>query len=304
MDLATQTPVEIDTQIAALWGKRYAHQDKADQAWKYLANYVGIIRSVKFRDASKDEIREFLQEYEEISESVEQLAIVYPDPYTRGQAYRAWQQYLEYLTRSAAADEVFAEIEVLDAEWERRGRWSRAFLVTNGNGHVHSSMHCSTCRLTTRFHWVVDFSDHTEAEIVEAAGERACTTCYPSAPVGVKGTQMFTPDEVTKQQAREERERKAAEKKAAEIVIDEFYDWGSKPVRKVFKSPRAVTNALASNLTSLVSWGPDHPSAHQWTANVVALRAVIEAKGIDYDFDKALANARKRVVREGGTAKY
>ena len=68
----------------------------------------------------------------------------------------------------------------LHAEFARRGGWTRAFLVVGGDGHVHSSMDCSTCNRgvePTRFQWMVEFSGTTEAEVVAAAGWRATVTC-------------------------------------------------------------------------------------------------------------------------------
>jgi hypothetical protein len=61
-------------------------------------------------------------------------------------------------------------------------RWSRFFLVTNTDGHIHSSMGCSTCHHTTQFAWLPLLSDQTEAEAVAEHGGILCTVCYPSAP--------------------------------------------------------------------------------------------------------------------------
>jgi len=88
-----------------------------------------------------------------------------------------WAKY------GAKVEELTLALAALDAEYTG---WTRAFLVTNSNGHVHSSMNCSTCNRNgkaTTFAWVTDFSDHDEAQIVAAAGWRACTVCYPTAPV-------------------------------------------------------------------------------------------------------------------------
>jgi hypothetical protein len=70
----------------------------------------------------------------------------------------------------------------LDAEYDRRP-WSRFFLVTSSDGHIHSSMFCSTCRAGTEFGWLPELSGKTEAEAVKAHGPLLCTVCYPSAPV-------------------------------------------------------------------------------------------------------------------------
>lgn len=82
-------------------------------------------------------------------------------------------------------------------------------------------MSCSTCFPTTQFGWVTEFSGKDEAEIVAAAGEGACTVCYPSAPV-LPGTRtIWHADDVAAQAARAERQVKAeaaAAKKAANTI--------------------------------------------------------------------------------------
>lgn len=114
-----------------------------------------------------------------------------------------------------------AEIDPYEAEYGRRP-WTRAFLAlvnTKDGGHVHRSRNCSTCNNgieRTRFEWRVDYSALPEAEIVEAAGERACTVCYPSAPVEALGrpTRIFSKSEIERNAARQAREEKAAAKAA------------------------------------------------------------------------------------------
>jgi len=88
--------------------------------------------------------------------------------------------------------------------------WTRAFLVTNTNGHVHSSMDCNTCFDTTRYNWLIQYSNDDEATIVEDAGQDACTVCYPSAPAEVlnRPSRIVTADKVAKAQAQAEREAK------------------------------------------------------------------------------------------------
>lgn len=107
--------------------------------------------------------------------------------------------------------EVEAEVERIDvairalaAEFSRRGGWTRAFLVSGNNGHVHRTMRCSTCRDTTEFHWLPAESGKDEELIVEKAGEKACSVCYPSAPVEVrnKPCQYEVPEVAAKRAAR------------------------------------------------------------------------------------------------------
>jgi hypothetical protein len=108
-------------------------------------------------------------------------------------------------------------------EFNRRGGWTRAFLVTNGNGHVHSSMSCSTCnrgQSATDFAWMTEYSGMDEAAIVDAAGWRACTVCYPSAPVGDENqlpTRMFSEQDKSKAQAKAERDAAKAARDAKRI---------------------------------------------------------------------------------------
>lgn len=77
--------------------------------------------------------------------------------------------------------ELFAEMEVREAEFRARP-WPRFFLVTSSQGHIHSSMDCSTCKPSTQFGWMPKLSGQSEKEAVEANGSILCTVCYPSAP--------------------------------------------------------------------------------------------------------------------------
>jgi hypothetical protein len=110
----------------------------------------------------------------------------------------------------AAAEAEFvglkAEYKRLNQIWIDHGRWTRTFVVHGG--HVHSSMDCHTCYPTTQFYWYVEFSGADEQYIVDNAADRACTICYPSAPVN-KPTTMYTPDE---KKARIDAEARAAAK--------------------------------------------------------------------------------------------
>ena len=99
-----------------------------------------------------------------------------------------------------------------------RDPWTRAFLVINSNGHVHKSQDCSTCFDTTRFQWLVQYSNDDENIIVEDAGQDACTICYPSAPAETlnRPSRIVTADKIAKAQAKAEREAKKAERIAKE----------------------------------------------------------------------------------------
>lgn len=107
--------------------------------------------------------------------------------------------------------------------------WNRAFLVINSNGHVHKSLDCSTCFPTTRYQWLIQYSNDDEKTIVEDAGQDACTICYPSAPAEVlnRPSRIVTADKVAKAQAKAERDEKkvariAKEKASAPTASGEF----------------------------------------------------------------------------------
>lgn len=117
-----------------------------------------------------------------------------------------------------------AEQNELDAEYNRRGGWARVWVVPNGHGHrdrtCHSLYADTVTVLVPRDMRGHDLSGATEDEIVAAVGERACTFCYPSAPVDRPST-IVLPDEDEKAKARAEREAKrqaAAAAKAAKAI--------------------------------------------------------------------------------------
>lgn len=90
----------------------------------------------------------------------------------------------EYRHHSAQMQQIKHEYAELNMVWLEE-RWTRAFLVINSNGHIHSSMDCTTCFDSTRYEWLTAYSADDEATIVAAAGETACTVCYPSAPADI-----------------------------------------------------------------------------------------------------------------------
>lgn len=110
-------------------------------------------------------------------------------------------------------------LQKLDDKFDERGKWNRAFLATSGgDGHVHKSTGCSTCnkgKTPTQFQWMTNYSGSSEQNIVSDAGYRACTVCYPSAPVGNEKTlptKMFSDEEKDKQTQKEVRQKAKVEK--------------------------------------------------------------------------------------------
>ena len=168
--------VKIDTELSSCYDKR----------WNLVSNLDSAIDSVKFYEkyypTSVEKIQEGIKKIEKIESEI---------------------------------GIVNAEIIKLNAIYNQ-DPWTRAFLVINSNGHVHSSMDCSTCFATTRYNWLVQYSNDDENTIVEDAGETACTICYPSAPAEVlnRPSRIVTADKIAKAQAKAEREAKREAKLA------------------------------------------------------------------------------------------
>lgn len=72
-----------------------------------------------------------------------------------------------------------------DAEYDRRGGWTRYIVVPGGHFHKHRG--CGSIRWTTSTVWTPEHSGLTEDEIVAKLDERACTKCFPNAPVAPRG---------------------------------------------------------------------------------------------------------------------
>lgn len=154
VDYSTATPVEIDTELSAIYTRYYTVLDKIAQHAKWIKDYEkGLAR----KDAGDGRYLYYTQE---------RLVEI-------EQAYDDLQEQ---------ATMILEETHPYEAEFRSRP-WTRFFLVTNNGGHIHSSMHCSTCYPTTRFAWLPSLSGQTEAEAVAEHGAILCTVCYPTAPV-------------------------------------------------------------------------------------------------------------------------
>jgi hypothetical protein len=274
MNTSTATPVEIDTEIARLSGVIAKAEAGKARAEDFLS------RRAAAEDWEREGYSWFSQaKADEASETVDAA-----------------------INAIAAASAAMAP---LTAEFVSRGGWSRFYLVTNAGGHVHWTTGCTTCFPTTEFAWLTAYSGMDHAEFVEEAGAKACTVCFPDAPVEVysRATRIKYETEEAKAR-REEREAKKAAAEAAQVVVEGFIGYSHRVETKTFKTVRAVTNMIADRLGSLCWYGETHPSAAEWLNNITAARKALDAKGADYDYDKALAAARKKVTKDGGEPKF
>jgi hypothetical protein len=242
MNLTTATPVEIDTELARLDGELHKAEGKLISAWGSVHRNAGdkkIYRGNRSVWGMTD------GEAEDKAKHVAATLKTYV-----GQSAQNSLDDLAAALKTIA--ELVAEGDAYRAEYSRRP-WTRAFLaITNGAGHVHRSMNCPTCNNgihRTMFGWQPQYSGADEAAIIADAGYRACTVCYPNAPVGdAKSlpTKMFTQDELDAKAAREQRAADKAARDAKKVAAAITPD-GSELViqtrhgREYFKTERAAT---------------------------------------------------------------
>lgn len=163
MNLTELSPVEIDTALAALYEQHWAKGAERD-------------RQITFAKEVEDGIAKHLTG-------------------KFGARYSGWKQESADECRAKARafqvemDALVEQMRPFNQEYLARGGWERFYMVQDG--HVHSSMDCSTCNKMgkpTKFGWLPEWSGRTEAEALEAlvtASNKTvlCTVCYPTAPV-------------------------------------------------------------------------------------------------------------------------
>jgi hypothetical protein len=234
--LATMTPVEVDTLLAPIWERE---------------NEI-LFSSIRTRRV----ITKLEERVDKVLLGLKVTDVRTPaDGVRLAQTLHAEQRALASLDEQMQA--VRAEAAPYEAEYLRRGGWNRVYLAKSAGGHAHNGTECSTCHhgeYRTEFAWLIQYSGKTEAEIVADAGERACTTCYPTAPASdlKRKTKMFTPDEIEAQKAREERQQaqaqRAADKNAKGITAPD----GS-PLRDAHGSKIATERTAVIEATDALS---------------------------------------------------
>lgn len=249
-DLATMTPVEIDTELARIWGE-------TEKVRSWLHSDLASLTSRWFREADRPATEARIAE------------------------------------REAAIAALRDEARPFEIEYAKRP-WKRYFLVTNGNGHVHRGMGCSTCYPTTLYAWLIDLADCDEAAMIEEWGERACTVCFPDAPVNPLYNRPARVD-------REAREARAADKakREADKAAKAITDVDGSPLKDasgwVVRTKVAARNALADAVVSYSYYGASH--SYGYPEAIRRLSAALEAAGIDTA--PVIARAIKRAAKEG-----
>lgn len=192
------------------------------------------------------------------------------------QVNRAWNGYHHLREQATALEGVHAVYN-----------WNRAYIVSGG--HVHNVADgCPGFKYNTQVFLLPECSALTEAEIVELAGDRACTHCYPSAPLSAlqQASKLFAPDEQEQreqaEQRKTERETKAAAKEAKKVrVLLPHGEYGEgKPATVTFGSVvSARTEAMDDLWWALFAMDnePDADRAAKRLENFDAMVAAIAA---------------------------
>jgi len=207
MSVTKEFAVKIDTELSSWYNKR----------WNLISNLESAEDTKKFYE------KHYPTRVEEIEKAIEKIAGIKSEIYG-----------------------VNVEIAKLNKIYDQ-DPWTRAFLVLASNGHVHSSMDCNTCFPTTRYNWLIQYSNDDEKTIVEDAGQDACTICYPSAPAEVlnRPSRIVTADKIAKAQAKAERDAKkvariAKEKANAPTASGEFLIYKEGKWTRVIKTERSA----------------------------------------------------------------
>lgn len=200
------------------------------------------------------------------------------------------------------------QIAPLDAEYIRRGRWSRVYLVTNSNGHVHSHTRCRNCYASTSYYWVTELSGSTDAEVVAQAGGQSCLTCYDSVREQIDANRECRIEEPAKRQARADRAA-AAKARAEKAAIKGITAPDGQPLvihKRGHRYGETIKTARAAQI-ELVSllWYAKHYGANSAEPEAVAALEAALAHKNGTTVEQEREAAQKRLAdREKREARY
>lgn len=272
MNITKASPVEIDTTLAALYNERVSASMKVISAEESLMRTAGAKRDYYYKTWSLT-----------LAQALDAVQALTSDD-------RSWiasdaKHTLERLEQAkAAVAAVDAKMAPLNAEYERRGRWTRAFLVTNTGGHIHSSMNCGTCFPTTQYAWLPELSGHDESEIIAKAGSDACTACFKDAPVSdlKRPRSIFTGDEIAAQEARAKREQEKADRLAKKVANALTADGSEFRVTWIRKNAGGHERDAQGRSTYVVK---DREDSEHFKTERAALRWVVQYVSWGHDLD-------------------
>jgi hypothetical protein len=276
LNIATATPPEVDAEIKRLTGVYTAVNQLTDRT------QIRINRAAGDRPDRKGH---YSMSAADARAMVEEISRTRNGPDNDWEAKEA-RKLLDALYASIKDGAILQnQIAKLEAEWAKRGYWTRAFLaVTNGRGHIHASQMCSTCNngeRLTEFYWFTELSGADEAEIIKQAGSDACTVCYPNAPVDdlKRPSSLFTPDEEAREANRVAKIAKRAAKDAKAITNPDGTalrgPWG------IINTERSAEIEAVKALADDEAYEFEHPSRGEWLAYVeLAIEALAAKRGV------------------------
>lgn len=284
MELTTATPVEIDTALANAYGK----------------------------------IADLTSQQQRLTATVSRIDEVEPGSYQSMLPAYSPENRAKLVGEIAALQEriqeiLQAEVYPSEAQYHAR-RWTRYYLVDNTNGHVHKDTHCSTCFPDTRYAWLVEQSGMSAEDLVNLAGEKACTVCFPWAPVDVlkQKTRLEAPERKAARLEREAKKAAAAAKKAAKAIADadggplRVHTWTKKehqeetrqgivtvPAQEFFDTLNTLTAARSWLADQFEGWGGNNGN-HRDLKKVAQAVATKEGKTPELVIEEAKKRAAKR----------
>lgn len=269
-DLTARTPIEIDTELARLWG------EEADLV-------AGLTRTEGYlRRARKENLPWEADNIKRYEADIERMA--------------------------AELVAVRDETNPYTDEFTRRGGWKRYFLVTNTNGHVHRGMHCNTCFRTTTYAWLIDLADCDEGAMIEEWGEKACTVCFPEAPTNPFYNRPARVDREAREARDAEKAARAADKASKAITAPDggplkvpagtyknYRTGATENSFDTYATKVAASRALSAAIKDFGWYGPTHPN--DFAAAIPVLIEALEAAGIDTA--PIVARAKKASAKDG-----
>jgi hypothetical protein len=197
MERGKMTPKETDTKLAEIWAQIYKVEHRLASTANTLQHTAGAKFYYRGRQYVCDmTVSEAIEILTAAAEYIADYIATHQKPERDGWVGTDWDEFecvvapydkdkpAKYLAQHA---ELIAELEALHQQADELEAsytgWSRFFLVTSSAGHVHSSMHCSTCRPTTQYGWLPELSGKTEDVAVDELGPTLCSVCFSSAPV-------------------------------------------------------------------------------------------------------------------------
>ncbi len=245
--------VEIDTKLASLWEAEAKIESSLD------SNRVSLAHSLSIRAEYHGRSRTpYFPAWAELQEKAQDKlrSGQYAGSYVEREIREKLAKHDTLIAQHGAIRDQAAPLEAI----YRAEQWSRFFIVQNNNGHIHSSMECSTCNRQTsertRFGWLPNLSGLNEADAVEAHGMILCSVCFPSAPVEwTNGVSKV--DQATKAARAAEKAEKDAAKAAKAIT-----DIDGSPLRSIYgtiKTEISARRELSSALFNvLLGYGDNY----------------------------------------------